>query len=93
MKQRLASVADSHPGVVAEVRGEGLLVGLRCIVPAGDVVAGLRDQGMLAAAASDNVVRLLPPLIVTNAEIDEAIARIDAALTTIEQAAPVAKAG
>jgi acetylornithine/N-succinyldiaminopimelate aminotransferase len=93
MKQRLASVADSHSGTVAEVRGEGLLVVLRCVVPAADVVAALRDHGMLAAAASDNVVRLLPPLIVTNAEIDEAVARLDAALTTIEQAAPVAKAG
>ena len=56
-------------------------------------VTAFRDHGLIAAAASDNVVRLLPPLIVTNAEIDEAVARLDAALTTIEQAAPVAKAG
>jgi acetylornithine/N-succinyldiaminopimelate aminotransferase len=93
LKQRLASVADSHPGIVAEVRGEGLLVGIRCIAPAAEVVAAMRDNGLLGAAASDNVVRLLPPLIVTAAEIDEAITRLDGALTSLEQARPAAKAG
>jgi acetylornithine/N-succinyldiaminopimelate aminotransferase len=93
LKQRLASVTDSHAGIVAEVRGEGLLVGIRCIAPAAEVVAAMRDNGLLSAAASDNVVRLLPPLIVTAAEIDEAITRLDGALTSLEQARPAAKAG
>ena len=93
LKQRLASVADSHPGIVAEVRGEGLLVGIRCLVPAAEVVTALRDNGLLSAAASDNVVRLLPPLIVTAAEIDEAITRLEDALTSLDQARPTAKAG
>jgi acetylornithine/N-succinyldiaminopimelate aminotransferase len=93
LKQRLAGLADAHPGVVAEVRGEGLLVGVRCLVPVGEVVSAMRDAGILAAAASDNVVRLLPPLIVTNAEVDEAIARLDVAFTAVERAQPVAKAG
>jgi acetylornithine/N-succinyldiaminopimelate aminotransferase len=93
IKQRLASVADSHPALVAEVRGEGLLIGLRCLVPVASVVAAMRDRGLLSAAAGDNVVRLLPPLIVTNAEIDEAVSRLDAALTDLEHAAPAAKAG
>jgi len=93
MKQRLASVADSHPGVIAEVRGEGLLVGLRCLVPVAEVVAAMRDHGLLAAAASENVVRLVPPLIVTNAEVDEAITRLDGALAAVARAQPVAKAG
>jgi acetylornithine/N-succinyldiaminopimelate aminotransferase len=93
LKQRLASVADSHPGIVAEVRGEGLLVGIRCIAPAAEVVAALRDNGLLSAAASDNVVRLLPPLIVTAAEIDEAVTRLDDALASLDQARPAAKAG
>jgi acetylornithine/N-succinyldiaminopimelate aminotransferase len=93
LKQRLASVADSHPGLVAEVRGEGLLAGIRCLVPPADVVAAMRDQGLLGAAASDNVVRLLPPFIVTSADIDEAIARLESALTNLDQARPAAKAG
>ncbi|MCR4283211.1 MAG: aspartate aminotransferase family protein [Bauldia sp.] len=93
LKQRLASVIDSHKRVVAEVRGEGLLVGIRCVVPAADVVASLRDNGMLVAAAGDNVVRLLPALTVTNDEIDEAIARLEAGLGALERAEPAAKAG
>ncbi len=82
-KQRLASVVDTHADVVAEIRGEGLLIGLRCIVPVADVVAALRDHGMLAVGAGENVVRLLPPLNVGEAEIDGAIDRLDAALAAL----------
>jgi len=88
LKQRLASVVDSHASVVAEVRGEGLLTGIRCIVPAADVVTAARDNGLLLVAAGDNVARLLPALIVTDAEIDEAITRLEMALTAIEARAP-----
>ncbi len=82
-KQRLAAVVDTFPDVLDEVRGEGLLVGLRCVKPVGDVVAAMRDAGLLAAAAGENVVRLLPPLIVTDAEIDEAIRRIETAAASL----------
>jgi acetylornithine/N-succinyldiaminopimelate aminotransferase len=85
-KQRLASAVDSHPAVVAEVRGEGLLVGVRCIKPASDVTAAMRDHGLLAAAAGDNVVRLLPPLNVSEAEIDEAIVRLEGAFARLDAA-------
>jgi len=88
LKQRLAAVVDSHADVLAEVRGEGLLVGVRCVAPAGDVVATLRDHGLLTAAAGENVVRLLPPLNVSEGEIDEAIARLDGALAAIAPAQP-----
>jgi acetylornithine/N-succinyldiaminopimelate aminotransferase len=84
LKQRLAALVDSHSAVVAEVRGEGLLVGLRCIAPVADVLAALRDQGLLAAGAGENVLRLLPPLIVGEAEIDAAVTRLDAALSALE---------
>jgi acetylornithine/N-succinyldiaminopimelate aminotransferase len=94
LKQRLASVIDAHPSVVAEVRGEGLLAGIRCVVPNGEVVTALRDNGVLSAAAGDNVVRLLPPLTMSESEIDEAVRRIEAALVEIERAGkPAAKAG
>jgi acetylornithine/N-succinyldiaminopimelate aminotransferase len=93
MKQRLAGLVDTHPSIVAEVRGEGLLSGLRCVAPVGDVVNAMRDAGILGAPAGENVVRLLPPLIVTNAEVDEAITRLDAAFSAIERAQPAARAG
>ena len=86
LKQRLASVVDSHPDIVAEIRGEGMLIGVRCIVPVGNVVAACRDQDMLCVAAGENVVRLLPPLNVTEAEIDEGVRRFDAALNALEPA-------
>ncbi len=86
LKQRLASVVDSHPDIVAEIRGEGMLIGVRCVVPVGNVVAACRDQDMLCVAAGENVVRLLPPLNVTEAEIDEGIRRFDAALSALETA-------
>jgi acetylornithine/N-succinyldiaminopimelate aminotransferase len=86
LKQRLASVVDSHPDLVAEVRGEGLLVGVRCVAPAGDVIAAMREQNLLGVAAGENVVRLIPPLIVTEAEIDEAVDRLDRALAAMAPA-------
>ena len=87
-KQRLAGVVDAHPDLVAEVRGEGLLIGVRCIKPVGEVVAAMRDAGgLLGAAAGENVIRLLPPLNVNETEIDEAVDRLERALVALEQAA------
>jgi acetylornithine/N-succinyldiaminopimelate aminotransferase len=82
-RQRLAEIRDRHPGVIAEVRGEGLLLGLRAVGPNGELVEALRAQKLLAVAAGDNVVRLLPPLIIDEPEIAEAIHRIDSAATRI----------
>jgi acetylornithine/N-succinyldiaminopimelate aminotransferase len=83
-KQRLAEMKDRHPTVIAEVRGEGLLLGLKCNVPNGDLVDALRAEKVLAVGAGDNVARLVPPLIVTEAEVGEAMARLDRACTAIE---------
>jgi acetylornithine/N-succinyldiaminopimelate aminotransferase len=83
-KQRLAEVKDRHPAVIAEVRGEGLLLGLRTIVSNSDVVNACRAEGLLTAAAGENVVRLLPPLIAREAEVSEAMQRLDAACSRIE---------
>jgi acetylornithine/N-succinyldiaminopimelate aminotransferase len=79
LKQKLASVVDRHPHVLSEVRGEGLLIGLKAVVPSPDLVAALRAEKLLTVGAGDNVVRLLPPLIVGEAEIDEAVARLERA--------------
>jgi acetylornithine/N-succinyldiaminopimelate aminotransferase len=84
-KQRLAEIKDRHPGVIAEVRGEGLLVGLRAVVPAGELVDALRAEKMIVVAAGDNVVRLLPPLIISEQEIAESITRLDRACAALER--------
>jgi acetylornithine/N-succinyldiaminopimelate aminotransferase len=83
-RQRLAEIKDRHPSVIAELRGEGLLIGLKCHVPNGDLIDALRAERMLAVAAGDNVARLVPPLIVTEAEVADAMARLDRACTAIE---------
>ncbi len=88
MKQRLAELKDRHSSVIAEVRGEGLLIGLRMVPPAAEMVDELRNEEMITVAAGDNVVRLLPPLIINEAEIAEAIARIDRACIALEKAHP-----
>ena len=78
-KQRLAEIKDRFPSVIAEVRGEGLLLGLRCVVPNSQLVDALRDEHLLAVAAGDNVVRLVPPLIVSEAEVGEAMGMLERA--------------
>jgi len=79
LKQKLAEMKDRYPAVIAEVRGEGLLVGLRCVVPSSELVNELHQERMVTVAAGDNVVRLLPPLIVSEQEVAEAVWRIDRA--------------
>ena len=85
-KQKLAEIKDLYPSVIAEVRGEGLLVGLRAVVPNGDLVDELRAEKTIVAAAGDNVVRLLPPLIITEEEIAEAVSRIERVCSRIAKA-------
>jgi acetylornithine/N-succinyldiaminopimelate aminotransferase len=85
LKQKLAGVVDRHPAAVTEIRGEGLMLGLKCLVPNGEVVVALNEAHVLCVPAGDNVVRLLPPLIVSEAEIDEGVEKIDAALAALEK--------
>src|SRR3984885_5626259 len=87
-KQRLAEIKDRYPSLIAEVRGEGLLIGLRALVPAGELVDALRAEKLLAVAAGDNVVRLLPPLIVSEQELAEGVTRLDRACAKLSGAAP-----
>jgi acetylornithine/N-succinyldiaminopimelate aminotransferase len=86
LRQRLAEIQDRYPGVIAEVRGEGLLLGLRAVVPNGELVDALRAEKLLTIAAGENVVRLLPPLIVGEMEIAEALAKIDRACAAVSGA-------
>jgi acetylornithine/N-succinyldiaminopimelate aminotransferase len=85
LKQRLAELKDRHAAVIAEVRGEGLLIGLRMVPPASAMVDELRAEKMLTVSAGDNVVRLLPPLIIGETEVAEAVDRIDRACSRLAQ--------
>jgi acetylornithine/N-succinyldiaminopimelate aminotransferase len=84
LKQRLAELKDRHPGVIADVRGFGLMMGLRTVVPNTDFIAEARAQKLILIGAGDNVARLLPPLIISDAEIAEGINRLDAACAAME---------
>jgi acetylornithine/N-succinyldiaminopimelate aminotransferase len=84
-RQSLAEIRDRHPGVISEVRGEGLLIGLVAGCPNGELVEALRGEKLLAAAAGDNVVRMLPPLIINEPEIAEAVHRVGNAAAKIEK--------
>ena len=85
LKQRLAELKDRHAAVIAEVRGEGLLIGLQMIPQASEMIDELRTEKMITVAAGDNVVRLVPPLIIGEKEITEAIGCIDRACTRLAQ--------
>ena len=77
LKQKLAQIVDDNPDVFELVRGEGLWLGLKCKVPNQDVVASLMDQKLLVVGAGENVIRIMPPLIVDQEQIDDACNRIN----------------
>jgi acetylornithine/N-succinyldiaminopimelate aminotransferase len=87
LKQRLARLKDEHPSIIEEVRGQGLMMGLKCKVPNTDVVQAALSEKLLVIGAGDNVVRLLPPLIVSDADIAEAVGKLDYACRKLEAAA------
>jgi acetylornithine/N-succinyldiaminopimelate aminotransferase len=91
LTQRLGALKDSHPDVIDDIRGEGLLIGLHAVKPVADVVAALRGQRMLVAGAGDNVLRLLPPLNIGKAEVDAAIEKLEAACIALETGAGAAQ--
>ena len=77
LRRRLEALVGKYPEVFAEVRGKGLLIGLKCVVPNTDMVERLRQNGLLVAGAGENVIRLLAPLIIDERHIDEATGIID----------------
>jgi acetylornithine/N-succinyldiaminopimelate aminotransferase len=87
LREKLAGLAGKHPQVLTEVRGVGLMLGLNCGVANTTVVRRLMDNGLLSVPAADNVVRLVPPLIVGEDEIDEAVAIIDQSCAELAETA------
>jgi acetylornithine/N-succinyldiaminopimelate aminotransferase len=79
LKQKLARLKDEHPQVIEDIRGVGLMIGIKCRLPNTELQAAAIDQKLLTVGAGDNVLRLLPPLVVTDADIDDAVTRLDRA--------------
>ncbi|HXJ03378.1 MAG TPA: aspartate aminotransferase family protein [Micropepsaceae bacterium] len=84
MQQHLGMLAAEHPHVIAEVRGRGLLLGLKLHVPAAAFIAKLRENRLLAVGATENVARLLPPLNIEEQHVKEAMGALMAACAAFE---------
>lgn len=83
LKQQLGMVIDRNRDIVDEVRGQGLMLGLKCKIPNTELIEALRLRGMLAVGAGDNVIRLLPPLNITEDHVREAIAILNDACASL----------
>ncbi|TCU26493.1 acetylornithine/N-succinyldiaminopimelate aminotransferase [Rhizobium azibense] len=85
-RQGLASLKDRYPDVIEDVRGEGLMLGIKAAVPSSDLLQAIRAAHLLAIPAGENVIRLLPPLVVTAEEAREGLARVERAAESIRAA-------
>jgi acetylornithine/N-succinyldiaminopimelate aminotransferase len=92
LKQRLAELKDRHPGLIEEIRGSGLMLGLKMLVPNTDLVNAARAEHLLTVGAGDNVVRLVPPLIIGEDENAQMFERLDRACARVEASRPAAQA-
>ncbi len=84
LNQQLSGLLSEHPSVFEEVRGQGLMLGLKLKVPNTEFVAAARKEGLLLVGAGDNVVRLLPPLIIEETQVREAMAMLSSAAKSFE---------
>ena len=77
LRDRLTALGRRYPKLLGELRGRGLMIGIKCAVSNTELMTRLRDAGLLTVTAGDNVLRLLPPLIVGETEIDEALGAVE----------------
>ncbi|WP_375671742.1 MULTISPECIES: aspartate aminotransferase family protein [unclassified Bartonella] len=85
LKSGLLHILNIYPDIICAVQGMGLMLGIQCIVPSNLVVNALENEYLLSVAANNNVVRLLPPLIIREEEIDESLHRIEKAIAYLSQ--------
>jgi len=85
LKQKMARLVDEYPDIIEEVRGAGLMMGLKCKVANGDVVKAMFEEKMLIIPAGENVVRVLPPLIIDDNDVDEAVSKMETAFKALRQ--------
>ena len=81
LRQKLEGLIAAHPDVFDSIRGEGLMLGLKCKATNIDIVQAGYSQGLLTVPAADNVIRLLPALTITDDEIAQAVGMLDKAAT------------
>lgn len=86
LKQKLERLKDQHPTIIEDIRGSGLMMGIKCKVPNTALQKAALDEKLLIIGAGDNVVRLLPPLIVTDADVTEAVNKLERACVALEKA-------
>ena len=84
LRQKLEGLVADHPEVFEEVRGSGLMLGLKCKAPNTDVVAAGYDNEVITVPAADNVIRLLPPLTLTEDDIAQALIRLEKAARQVQ---------
>ena len=77
LRSRLEDLCQRNDAVIEDVRGRGLLLGIKCKFPNMDLVTAMRGKGVLVPPAGDNVLRMLPPLNIEEAHVDEAIAALE----------------
>ncbi|NTI27473.1 aspartate aminotransferase family protein [Rhizobium rhizogenes] len=85
-RQGLASLQDRFPDIIEDIRGEGLMLGIKAAIPQAELLQAIRAEYLLGVPAGDNVIRLLPPLVVTAEEAREGIARIERAAESVRAA-------
>lgn len=85
LRQGLAELTDTYPDTIEEIRGQGLMIGIKCKTPNVELLGAMRDEKFLAVPAGDNVIRLLPPLTLTKDEARDGLSRIKNALKTIQK--------
>jgi acetylornithine/N-succinyldiaminopimelate aminotransferase len=86
LRQELARLQDEHPDIIEEIRGSGLLLGLKLKPALADVVNACFAEKLLTVVAGDNVMRLIPPLNVTDEELVDAVDRVSAAFAKLKSA-------
>ena len=84
LRQSLLSLKEKFPDLITEIRGEGLMFGIKLSVPNGEFVIAAREEKLLSVLAGDNVVRLLPPLVIDETHIVEACNRLEGACVRLQ---------
>lgn len=86
LRQKLEGLVAAHPDSFEEVRGQGLMLGLKCRRPNTEIVTAARAEGLLTVPAAENVIRLLPALNIPDEDLAEAVSRLDRAAATLDAA-------
>ncbi len=87
LKQQLAELCDTYPDIIEEIRGQGLMLGMKCKIPNTELISACLDEGLMLVGAGENVARLLPPLIITPEHVGEAVEKIGKACEALKNTA------